>query len=325
MIVCFTGATGFIGGKLIKNYLKIGADVRYITRKKSNFIDGAMAFVSDLNVKTELLEEFFIQADVFFHCAGEVENEALMQSTHVEGTINLLTALEKSRSKNEGVFHWIQLSSCGAYGQNDLSPSSLREVKEESQENPKGTYECTKTESDRLIVAFARKHSWFKYTIIRPTIVFGDGMSSKLIIRIASMVKKRLFFYIGHKNALVNFVHVDDVVDAMNVCVNQPNAYNQVFIVSNDCKLVEVVNTIAQFFNVAKPRLVINAFILRFFVYAIDKCIKLPINLTQINVLMRQTSYSSEKIKNAIGWMPSNPIGMQIKQYLNSVFSSKND
>jgi nucleoside-diphosphate-sugar epimerase len=324
MIVAITGATGFIGGKLAAQHLMLGNEVRYLTRTDSKPIAEAKVFIGDLNSTADRLIPFLNNAITFYHCAGELKNEASMYSTHVQGTINLLQVIEQSQLQNHGGFHWVQLSSCGAYGQSSSYSSMPRHIDEETKDNPSGEYECTKTEADSLIIAFAKKHDWFKYTIIRPTIVFGVGMRSTFINRIASMIKQRLFFYVGNRDSIVNFVHVDDVVKAMMLCANQPNAYNQVFIVSNDCKFSDVVSTISEVLQTTKPTWVINEFLLRNLVKLVGKWIKLPITGAQIDVMMRQTYYSNSKLRKTLDWSPSDSVLVQLKQYVNTVFNVKN-
>lgn len=324
MNVFITGATGFIGSKLVGRHLKLGNKVRYLTRANSKPIHNAEHVFGDLKSISEQLIPFFNDLVVFYNCAGETKDEMAMYSTHVQGTINLLATIEKSRLHNQRDFHWIQLSSCGAYGQTSSISSVENHIDEYSNDNPSGEYECTKTKADNLIIDFSKKHDWFKYTIIRPTIVFGEGMRSTLIVRIATMIKKRLFFYIGNKNAVANFVHVDDVVLAMMLSANHSDAYNQTFIVSNDCKLSVVADVTADALQVVKPRWVINEFFLRKFVDVLGKWIKLPISSAQIDVMVRQTHYNNSKIRNAIDWSPSAPVVTQLKQYVSIVFNIKN-
>ena len=322
--IAITGGTGFIGKRLVQQHLKMGDEVHYLTRTDNQPIIGASAIIGDLNSTADRLMPLLSNSVVFYHCAGELKNEALMHSSHVQGTINLLHVVEKAHSQNQKNFHWVQLSSCGAYGQASSPPSIPRYVDENSQDNPSGEYEHTKTEADKLIITFAKKHDWFKYTIIRPTIVFGVGMRSTLLTRIASMIKKRIFFYVGNKNAVANFVNVDDVVNAMIMSANQPEAYNQIFIVSNDCKLSDAVDTVAETLYVSKPRWVINELFLRKFVGMAAKWIKVPIGSAQIDVMTRQTYYSNKKIRKALDWSPSDSVLVQLKQYIDIVFNEKN-
>lgn len=324
MIVFITGATGFIGSRLAEWHLKLGNNVRYLTRGNSKPIHNAEPVLGDLQSICEHLTHSLNDVNVMYSCAGEVEQEAYMYATHVQGTVNLLNIIKKSRLHNQTDFHWIQLSSCGAYGQTDSQKSVMRHIDEMSPNDPSGEYECTKTEADNLIIAFAKKHDWFKYTIIRPTIVFGEGMRSTLIIRIASLIKKRLFFYIGNKDAVANFVHINDVVQAMTLSTNHTNAYNQIFIVSNDCKLSALVDSTATALRAPKPCLVINESFLRKSIDVISKCIKLPISNAQLDVLVRKTHYSNDKIRKSIGWVPSASVPVQLKQYVSIVFNIKN-
>lgn len=322
--IAISGGTGFIGKKLVQHHLKVGDEVRYLTRTDNQPIIGASAIIGDLNSTVDQLLPLFSNSDVFYHCAGELKNEALMHSTHVQGTINLLHVIEKAHSQNQKNFHWIQLSSCGAYGQAYPQPSIPRYVDENSQDSPSGEYEYTKTEADKLIISFASQHDWFKYTIIRPTNVFGVGMRSTAIKRMVQMVKKRLFFYVGNRNSIANFVHVDDVVKAMQLSINHTSAYNQTFIVSNDCKFSDVVDTFAEVLQTPKPSWIINEFLLRRLVNLIGKWIKLPISSTQIDVMTRQTYYSNQKVKNMLCWIPSTSVLVQLKQYVDAIFNNKN-
>lgn len=325
MKIAITGATGFIGQKLVSAHLTIGDEVSYLTRINNKLIHGAKAFTADVNSPLENLSPFFEHVDILYHCAGELNDESIMRATHVQGTQNLLNALLQSRLQSKIDFHWIQLSSCGAYGQPTEHAAIPRYVDETIQDNPKGEYECTKTESDRLVIDFAEKHHWFKYTIIRPTIVFGTGMRSTAIVRIVQIVKRGLFFYVGNKNSIANYVHVDDVVSAMMLSVKHPHASNQIFIVANDCKLSVVIETIADCLYIPKPTRVINAYLLRKFVAIAGIVVKLPISNTQIDVMMRQTHFSSQKIKSKLNWMPHDSILKQLETYVKAVLVSSND
>jgi nucleoside-diphosphate-sugar epimerase len=316
MIVCITGATGFIGRKVAEFHLNSNDDVRYLTRTNNKPLHGAKAFLGDVNSAEEVLAPFLKNADVIYHCAGEVENEALMHHTHVEGMLNLLNVVEKANAKMLKKCHWVQLSSCGAYGQVAKSSAVERFVNENSPDNPDGAYEFTKAKADALIIEFSTKNDWFKYTIFRPTIVFGLGMRSTAIIRMASLVKKKIFFYIGNKNAVANYVHVDDVVSAMTLSSQIPATYNQVFIVSNDSKFSDFIDVIADSLSVSRPRLVLNELILRKFITIVGKWVKLPISNEHIDVMMRQTYYSNDKLKKYLNWSPKASVLAQLKEHM---------
>jgi nucleoside-diphosphate-sugar epimerase len=317
MKVSITGATGFIGKKLVELQLRQGHTVNCLSRQKKVETPGVTFFEGTLGREPFELSSFLDNTDVIFNCAGELKNNLLMQDTHVNGVKSLLKIIQEQRThKSPKLFHWVQLSSCGAYGNLRSSPKAPRYIDENIPSNPVGEYECTKTQADELIIDFACKHDWFKYTIIRPTIVFGSEMKSSLILRIAKTIKKNIFFYIGHRNAIVNFVHVDDVINAMSMSALNTKAYNQIFIVSNDCKLEELIDVIATTMNRPKPKLTINETLIRNTVAIANKFVKLPISQFQIDVLTRQTYYSNQKIADAMNWSPTRPILIQLECYI---------
>ncbi len=188
--IFIAGGTGFVGSALIEKCKQLNLDYFYLTRKSE--LNSSITFVGDLLIPNQTLSTCISSANTFINCSGELSDTKKMRALHVDGTQNLLTLLAQSRQENKILFHWIQLSSCGAYGHVSSHPSVSRYVDENAHDSPSGLYECTKTEADKLIIEFAKKHNWFKYTIIRPTIVFGIGMRSTLILRIASMIKKKL-------------------------------------------------------------------------------------------------------------------------------------
>lgn len=320
--VFIAGGTGFVGSALVEKCKQLDLEYCYLTRKSE--LSSCNSFVGDLLSLNLLLSAHITSANTFINCSGELSDVPKMRALHVDAAQNLLAILAQSRQSNKVLFHWIQLSSCGAYGQAAEHPSIPRYVNENTRGTPSGEYECTKAEADSLIVDFAQKHDWFKYTIIRPANVFGIGMRSTAIKRIAQMIKNRFFFYAGNKNAIANFVHVDDLVKAIVLSINQSKAYNQIFLVSNDCKLSDVIDTIAGALQVPKPGLVINEFLLRKVVILVGSWIKLPISSTQIDVMMRKTYYSNQKIINVLGWSTSASVLVQLKQYIDTVFNVKN-
>ena len=87
MIVAITGGTGFIGKHLIARHVARGDKVRYLTRRKAaENVRGAVAHTGNLGSSVDELRQFVHGADVLYHCAAELRNEAEMESTNVLGT-----------------------------------------------------------------------------------------------------------------------------------------------------------------------------------------------------------------------------------------------
>ena len=307
-----TGASGFIGKRLISSSI-IFSDALLLTRAKSD--NKKNLYISNLGHTEADFTGFTENSNVLINLAGELQKHNQMHSLHVEGTERLLDSIKKTNISNQ-LFHWIQLSSCGAYGVESYKSSEV-EITESTPTSPQSTYEVTKTLADELIVEFAKNHDWFKYTIIRPTIVFGEGMRSNAIQRLVKLIKLRLFFYVEDKESIANYVHVDDVVSAINLCIMNEKAFNQVFIVSNDCQFKDFVNSIARSIHVGNPLFVLKKKTAIGLVQLINFFGLKSIKEEQLNVLSRKVHFSSAKIQQAIGWKPKADVLDQLEKMIN--------
>ena len=230
------GGGGFVGSKLVDELLKFGCKVRVLTRK--NFIkDGSdiEVFTGDLSRSDLLLNDFIIDCDILFHCAGEMKNQTLMRPVHVEGTRRLINIARKEVERSNKKMHWIQLSSCGAYGPPpEKQIENKRIITELSASNPSNEYEITKTESDNLVINSCY-NDMITYTILRPSNIIGPSMNNKSIFSLIKFVKSGLCFYIGKKDATATFVHIEDVVRSLLYIATNPKGRNEIFNLSCDC------------------------------------------------------------------------------------------
>ena len=74
--------------------------------------------------------------------------------------------------------------------------------------------------------------------------VYGSGMSNQSIQEMLNAIRKNLAF-IGPAGASANYVHVQDVVQALYLCVSHPKAANQTFIVSAWATIEEMASGLA--------------------------------------------------------------------------------
>lgn len=308
MKISVTGGSGFIGKALCTELVRSNHIISVLTRKDTLPVAGINFIKGDLLLEKGDLRELVNNTDVVFHCAGEIEDEALMHRLHVYGTERLLAAVSASISSNAKPVHWIQLSSVGAYGLDGAGLELSRVINEHSLEQPIGEYERTKTASDQLVLAFARQEPMFSFSILRPTAVIGSNMPNQSFHALALMIKRGLFFYIGNKHAIANYVHVDDVVRALIQCSTDIRARGNIFLISNDCDLEQIVDALARAMRVPAPRLVLPERLLRFIVRVVSPFIRLPLTSGRIDALTRQTRYSSHHIAQSLGFRPTSTI-----------------
>ncbi|MDF3238307.1 NAD-dependent epimerase/dehydratase family protein [Pseudomonas veronii] len=302
MNVCVTGGTGFIGVPLCKALLSRGETVRMLSRKEQPSGSGLEVVSGDLLESGGCLLDLIEGCNTLYHCAGEIKDVSLMYDLHVRGTANLLKAVSEKIRKTGKPFHWVQLSSTGAYGKQAASDVQHSSIDEHCSPAPAGEYEVTKTISDELVINFSKLEPLFTYTILRPSIVVGPEMPNQSFFQLSAMVRKRLFFYIGSQRSLSTYVHVNDVVRALMMCAVDARAKGQIFILSNDCPLSEVIDSMAQAYNVSRPRIRLPEGVLRLLVRLTSPFIKLPLTNERMDELVKRVGYNSAKIKNTIGF-----------------------
>lgn len=305
MKIAITGASGLIGRSLFDELLSVGHEISILTRKGEFPVPFIKIVKGDLlSDKSDFLA-LVDGVDVIYHCAGEIKDESLMAELHIGGTRRMLDAVRESIKKNRKPVHWIQLSSVGAYGIDGPTSRRKRIINEQSPESPLSIYEITKTASDQLVREFSSKEPLFSFTILRPTIVIGSKMPNESFHAMARMIKRGFFFWIGRKEAIANYVHLDDVVGALIKCLNDPRSKGRVFIISNDCPLAEVVAAFANSMRVPVPKLVMPETLLRLLVGIVGPWVRLPLTIQRIDALTRQTHYSSKLIYEILGYLPS--------------------
>lgn len=304
MKVSITGGNGFIGRRLVDALIKDGHDVSVLSRRVEGVLPADVRIVrGDLTSEDCSLDSFLEGCEVVFHCAGEIQNLAAMKSLHVDGTQRLLQAVLKEAAKNGRVIHWVQLSSVGAYGFSPEHASVERIVTEDTPPEPLGVYEVTKTKSDNIVIQ-ASKGGLLTYSIVRPSKVFGANHPNPSLSSLGAVVRKGLFFYIGRPGAVATYVHVDDVVEVLRRCGIDPRAKAEIFNVSNDCLLEEMIQGIAYTLGVNHPQLRLPEFLVRGVVRIASRISRIPLTQEQINGLVRRTRYPYLKLERKLDFTP---------------------
>jgi len=295
-VVAITGGTGFIGRHLLARHVALGDRVRYLTRKKPlESIPGAEIFIGDLSA-SETLRGFVQGADVLYHCAAELRDASAMEKTNVTGTTNLL------RAATGEIGRWVQLSSTGIYG-------AVRhgEVREDAEIRPGNAYERSKAAADALVLAAAEKLSC---VLLRPSNVYGADMPNQSLFQLIRMIDKGLFFFIGPRGATVNYVHVENVVDALLACAHATLPANgRAYIVSDHRPLEAFAGIIAEHLGKPTPRMRLPELPVRALAAACGWLPGVPLKTSRIDALTNRTVYCTDRIEAELGF--SNLVSME--------------
>jgi len=291
VIVAITGGTGFIGKHLIARHSARGDEVRYLTRKApAQAIAGATAIIGDLSV-VDSLRPLVQGADVLYHCAAELHDVERMNDTNVLGTKNLLVAAQGE------VKRWVQLSSTGVYGS-----KSVQDVNEDTPINPANAYEQSKAAADELVYQ-AMTEGWLQGVILRPSNVYGVDMPNQSLFQLINMIKRGWFFFIGEKGAIANYIHVENVVDALVLCGTAPLPANaRTYIVSDYRNLEDFVAIIAGALAVNCPSKRMPELFVRLIAHLSDYLPRFPLRPSRIDALTYRHHYQTEKIESELGY-----------------------
>jgi nucleoside-diphosphate-sugar epimerase len=211
-----------------------------------------------------------------------------MRALHVDATHKLAEAASRR------VNHWVQLSSVGVYG-----PVATGAITEDSILNPIGPYETTKAESDRIVINVA-SNGGFTYSILRPSNVFGAGMTNQSLFCMIAIIDRGLFFYIGKPGASANYIHVDNVAEGLIRCGTMQQAEGRVFNLSDHCTLQHFIEVMADALGRPSPRLTIPEPIARLAGMTLGKIPGFPLTQSRVLALTNRSLYPTLRIQNEL-------------------------
>ena len=293
--VLLTGASGFIGVPFLTFLNSKGFNVRVLTRSPKFFsrFAGVDVFVGDIHDKLDY-DSLLCGVDVVVNLAAAISDLKNVYNTNYTSSKRLLYA-----SVKHGIDRWVQLSSVGAYG-----PGMVGVVTEDSLDKPEGVYEKSKSDFDHVLWQVANSHQ-LDICVLRPSIVFGPYMRSHAIRKIIASMRFGLFTFIGPCGSSANYIHVDDVVEALYLCTCHPKAINQTYIVSGHSTIEDMIEALARGAGLAVPSRRIPISAARFFAIAMQWLPFWPLTLSRVEALSTRRIYSTQKIEAELGWRQS--------------------
>jgi farnesol dehydrogenase len=209
-----TGATGFIGNRLVEELLKRGNEVHVLARsekKVSGLYGKRVAFFKGDLWETDVIQEAVNNCEVVFHLAAFAniwsKDKLLTYKTNVLGTKNMLEAAVQKNVKK------VVFTSSAAV----FPPSKNGEDVDETAVLPEKyltDYETTKVQAEQLCLEYCKKG--LDVVIVNPPRVFGPGLlnkSNSVTILIKKYIAGNWRIIPGTGDAIGNYVFIDDIVN----------------------------------------------------------------------------------------------------------------
>lgn len=319
MKVLLTGATGFLGGHMAEALVKEGFRVAAMIRKSSD-----TRLLEQLGVelreghldKPETLLEAVRGVDAVIHLAAYYTFSGrweMYRKVNIEGTEALLRA-----SLAEGVSQFIYCSSTEAMGPVDAIPAD-----EGSPLNPAFDYGRSKMMAEEVVMRYSG--NGMSCTIMRPSGIYGprniNDVSYWFITSFANSMASK--FMIGDGSSHVQFVHVDDVVQAHILALRKPDvAAGQTYIVSEERSYpyAEVYRMLADILGKKMPRIKLPPLLAKVMIAPVQAANALlkrdnfMWRISTVDAVTSDRSYSIEKIKHELGYSPQHRLQDGLRQ-----------
>ena len=312
MTCLVTGATGFIGSRLVRRLLDEGCRVRCLVRPGPHverlrglpveLVEGDITDPAAVRRAVSGARRVFHNAAVIYHYRPRY-----LYRVNVTGTLNLLRAAAET-----GIERLVYSSSIAAMGPCRRSPA------DEDQPLTPLSYDAygrSKRVAEQALRRFARDCG-VPYTVIRMGGVYGPG--SPLFSGAVRFLRHGVLPLPGKGDCGLPLGHVDDICSALLLAAGSPAARNRTYIVVDD-RPVTVRELVTRFAELLGARVRVYPVSLEFvrpgvrvieWVSALLRT-SIPVSRAIVEYLVRDHRYSNERAKRELGWRPAWPDSLE--------------
>jgi nucleoside-diphosphate-sugar epimerase len=143
----------------------------------------------------------------------------------------------------------------------------------------------------------------FSFSILRPSNVYGPAMPNQSLFQMIELINKRLFFFIGNRGASANYIHVDNVVEALVRCGEMAAAKGRIYNLSAHRSIENFVSIIADELHKKIPALRLPETPVRWMAKVCGRLSSFPLTESRVSALTNRSEYSIERIQRELGYV----------------------
>jgi UDP-glucose 4-epimerase len=240
--IFITGGAGFIANTLIKNYIDQNTITVYDNFHRDTLSDSGLANHPNIRIikgdvlDLALLTDSMKGADVVVHAAGiagidtVIKDPVITMRVNMIGTANALQAAKENNVKGR----FIDFSTSEIFGSMAFKSSEDDNTVAGSAGEARWVYAVSKLAGEHLSHAYFTQYQ-LPVVTVRPFNVYGPGQTGEGAIQIfiKRALKNEDIFINGDGSQIRAWCYVDDFVDCLIRCIEDPKAVGHSFNLGN--------------------------------------------------------------------------------------------
>ncbi|HVF97907.1 MAG TPA: NAD-dependent epimerase/dehydratase family protein [Flavisolibacter sp.] len=244
-----TGGAGFIANALIRKYITHNKIIVYDNFHRDTLTGSGLMHHPNMQVivgdvlDAPLLTESMTGADVVIHAAGiagidtVIQNPVKTMQVNMIGTANVLEAARQNNIKDR----FIDFSTSEVFGSMAFRSAEIDQTVSGSAGEARWTYAVSKLSGEHLAHAYYCQYG-LPVVTVRPFNVYGPGQTgeSAMQVFIKKALKDETIYIDGDGTQIRAWCYVDDFIDCLTRCVEDPKAVGESFNIGNARAVITV-------------------------------------------------------------------------------------
>ena len=247
--IFITGGAGFIANTLIKHYIEQNTITVYDNFHRDTLTGSGLSNHPNLTVvkgdvlDLPLLTASMKGADVVVHAAGiagidtVIKNPVKTMQVNMIGTANALQAAQENNIKDR----FVDFSTSEVFGSMAFKSSETDQTVSGSAGEARWTYAVSKLAGEHLAHAYFSQYK-LPVVTVRPFNVYGPGQTGEGAIQIfiKKALKNEVIHIDGDGAQIRAWCYVDDFVDCLIRCIEDPKAIGESFNIGNSRAVITI-------------------------------------------------------------------------------------